>query len=260
MKKTFSLKFFFLLCIALCSLSNSSAQTDLLTNARKNYRLKHYKEALYIYRFRVPVSSLTDEDYLYLGDMYLNGLGTLANYEFALEYFTKSAREGNNKYAQLELGRMYLYGRGVEADGWKAHAWLSNACDQGLADAWYEMGMMYFKGLAGRKANVDHGANYLTEASRMGSSKAAQALKEYPFLDLRRKEITLTVYDDEGKLCSGASVSFPGEKITGAYTQQGIAKIKAKPGDRLKILYIGCKEKYLDITSDKSYTVWLKKK
>jgi len=57
----------------------------------------------------------------------------------------KAAQKGD-KQAQLEVGRMYEKGRGVDQDMKKAVAWLEKSAAQGQPTAKAELGTLYFEG------------------------------------------------------------------------------------------------------------------
>ncbi|MDO4440829.1 MAG: tetratricopeptide repeat protein [Moraxella sp.] len=69
-----------------------------------------------------------------LGTLYYNGEGTTRDYAKALEYYTKSAEQGNPE-AQFNLAVMYRYGEGVSKDKATAKVWFGKACDSGIKEA-----------------------------------------------------------------------------------------------------------------------------
>lgn len=71
------------------------------------------------------------------------------NKDWVLEQRFKSqlkAAQKGDKQAQLEVGRMYEKGRGVDQDMKKAVAWLEKSAAQGQPTAKAELGILYFEG------------------------------------------------------------------------------------------------------------------
>ena len=69
----------------------------------------------------------------------------------------ESAADQGDPEAQLELGLMYLYGRGVRVNYSKARVWLLKAAEQDDPDAQHELGLMYYYG---RGVAVDRAEAY----------------------------------------------------------------------------------------------------
>jgi Tfp pilus assembly protein PilF len=65
--------------------------------------------------------------------------------------------ERGDPEAQLELGLMYLHGRGVRVNYAMARAWLEKAAEQDEPDAQHELGLMYYYG---RGVAVDRAEAY----------------------------------------------------------------------------------------------------
>ena len=66
--------------------------------------------------------------------MYYNGEGVQKDYKQAVEWFKKSANQGNAD-AQFNLGNMYIYGKGVQKDYKRAAEWFSLSCNGGFKEA-----------------------------------------------------------------------------------------------------------------------------
>ena len=62
--------------------------------------------------------------------MYDNGRGVKQDYKKAIEWYEKSANQGNTK-AQFNLGIMYANGQGVIQDKKRAKEYFRKACDGG---------------------------------------------------------------------------------------------------------------------------------
>jgi len=156
---------------------------------------------------------------------------------------------------------MYMEGKGVDQNSKVAQAKLYDAASQGLNQAWFELGMMYFEGKAGLSVWRERAGQYFTEGAMRGHLKSMQMLDDYPDMDVRRKEVEITVYEPDGTNCIGGVVKFEKAKNKyGAVTDYyGKARIKAKSGDQLQVMFIGCKTQYLNVGDSKSYVVRLKK-
>ena len=78
----------------------------------------------------------------FLGKMYLEGGGVVAqNNETALKYFNKAALL-NNPVGQSGLGLMYLYGKGIAKDYKKAFDFFQKAAEQSWVDGQLHLGNM----------------------------------------------------------------------------------------------------------------------
>ena len=62
------------------------------------------------------------------------------------ESFIKERAEQGDANAQLELGVVYEYGRGVPQDHATAVTWYKKAAEQGKASAQFNLGLMYDNG------------------------------------------------------------------------------------------------------------------
>ncbi|MCU0236425.1 MAG: DUF1566 domain-containing protein [Acidobacteria bacterium] len=76
----------------------------------------------------------------------MNGGKSKENYRKALELYYESAEKGH-AYSQLQLGKMFLLGKGVDPDYKAALEWLRRSVDQGNGEAQAYLGEMYEKGL-----------------------------------------------------------------------------------------------------------------
>lgn len=61
-----------------------------------------------------------------LGELYARGLCVKANERLATRWYLTAALRGNSR-ARAEVGVRYAYGKGVEANAFKAYVWLSAA-------------------------------------------------------------------------------------------------------------------------------------
>ena len=87
---------------------------------------------------------------LELGRLYYMGDGVNKDYKKAIEWFRKAAEQGNAK-AQWNLGLCYKNGKGVDKNYGKAVAWSRKAAEQGNASAQFYLGYSYCFGSGIRK-------------------------------------------------------------------------------------------------------------
>lgn len=76
----------------------------------------------------------------------MNAVKIKENYQKALELYYESAEKGN-AYSQLQLGRMFLLGAGVERDFKAALEWYQKSAEQGNSEAQACLGHMHEQGL-----------------------------------------------------------------------------------------------------------------
>ena len=74
--------------------------------------------------------------------MYAYGKGVDQDYTKAVEWYTKSAEQGDSD-AQWLLGDMYEYGRGIEQDYDAAIGWYTESAKQGNSTGQWRIGQMY---------------------------------------------------------------------------------------------------------------------
>ena len=98
------------------------------------------------YRLQLPVA---EEGFakaqVNLGIMYAYGRGVPRDDAKAVEWFRRAADQGD-AFAQHNLGVFYQTGRGVLLDRTEAVRWFRKAADQGLADAQYDLGRAHAEG------------------------------------------------------------------------------------------------------------------
>ena len=97
-----------------------------------------------------------------VGWMHAYGIGTLQDYEQAVNWYRKSAEQGF-VHAQFNLGNMYLRGDGVEKDDSLAFTWFIKAAEQGDAASQYNLGRMYVLG-KGVVANMSEAKHWIKKA------------------------------------------------------------------------------------------------
>ena len=116
-----------------------------------------------------------------VGSMYQNGRGVKSDRSKAVEWYKKSAKQGNKQSvsrlglmranedrfgktltraekgdleSQYMLGNMYTKGIGVGTDNSKAIEWYEKSATQGYAKAEYNLGLIYYDGIGTKKNNA----------------------------------------------------------------------------------------------------------
>lgn len=100
-----------------------------------------------------------------LGMMYLYGLGTEADLESAVEWNRKAADQDLPE-SQYFLGMLYMQGMGVTQDHEQAAVWFRKAAEQGNPEAQFQLGAQYYRGMG---VLLDH-----NEAARLYRNAADQ--------------------------------------------------------------------------------------
>lgn len=111
----------------------------------------------------------------YLGRMLFNGEGVKKNYEQALEWFRKSADQGQAD-AQNHLGAMYYDACGVHKDYNEALKWFYKSAVQGNADAQFNMGLLYENGHGVKRDEIE-AISWYQKAAENGHEAALERLR-----------------------------------------------------------------------------------
>ena len=111
---------------------------------------------------------------LEVGKKYYHGSGVEKNYSKAAEIFRRLAELGDAD-AQNYLGFMYENGQGVKQDYVKAAEWFRKAADQGYALAQYNLAIMYVFGNGVEHDDVK-AAELYEKAARQGNASAQNNL------------------------------------------------------------------------------------
>ena len=88
-----------------------------------------------------------------------------------LNSLKKLASDGDG-YAQLELGKRFLKGNGINVDAARARSLFISSADNGVADAMFQLAYLYEQGL-GVPADQEQSTNWYKRAVEAGSAKAA---------------------------------------------------------------------------------------
>ena len=122
---------------------------------------------------------------LNLGYMYLDGRGVEQSDEAAVRWFRESAEQGN-VFAQNDMGILYLDGRGVEQSDTEAVAWFRKAAEQGNAAAQTNLGIMCRNGRGVKQSDTEAVA-WFRKAAEQGNA-AAQTNLGFMYLNGRGVE------------------------------------------------------------------------
>ncbi|MGE5323850.1 MAG: tetratricopeptide repeat protein [Actinomycetota bacterium] len=105
-----------------------------------------------------------------VGRIYLYGRGVPADYPRALRWETRAAEQGDSR-AQRDLAFMYERGFGVPADPAKAAEWNKKAAAQGNAEAQVHLGHALDEGM-GVPANPAEARKWYAKAARQNQAQA----------------------------------------------------------------------------------------
>lgn len=108
---------------------------------------KNRDEAIRWYRSARPALSILAKQgnplaQVQFGRMYDMGLGVEKNYSAAINWYRKAAEQGNAR-AQYALGRNYMQGEGVKQDKAEAIKWYRKAAEQNYARAQNQLGYSF---------------------------------------------------------------------------------------------------------------------
>ena len=98
--------------------------------------------------------------------------------EEAITYFRKAANLGAEEAAHEigVIGHRYETAEGVPADEEKAARCYRMSADFGIKEAWYYLGRLYYRGIAGGKPNPRKAKRALERAAEAGYADAAVLL------------------------------------------------------------------------------------
>jgi hypothetical protein len=112
---------------------------------------------------------------VFLGDMYLNGLGVPPDEKKAAKLFSGPAGAGN-AIAQNALG--YIYSGGEQRDDALAAEWFRKSAEQGFPEAQMRLGDMYSDGRGVGQKNLEDAYMWYYLAALNGETSAKQKLDE----------------------------------------------------------------------------------
>ena len=103
-----------------------------------------------------------------LGYCYAYGQGVEKDYTKAVEWYTKSAEQGNS-IGQWRLGNCYILGHGVEKDYTKAVEWYTKSAEQGNSYGQWRLGYCYEFG-QGVEKDYTKAVEWYTKSAEQGNS------------------------------------------------------------------------------------------
>lgn len=159
--------------ITLLHATVSAAANDSLAKGLQAIDQGRFTEAVSLLR---PVSDAGDPvAQLKLGLLYYYGRGVRENEKTAVELLTKSANQGNVE-AMYHLGNAFAFGAdtaGLAADAdQEAAKWFFKAASAGNADAQYSLGLLFVTGKGVQKS--DEEASYWMQQAAKNGHKEAQ--------------------------------------------------------------------------------------
>ena len=150
----------------------SPALAQSFEEGRTAYEAKDYKKALEILR---PLAEQGDSQaQVTLGIMYDYGRGVTADPEEAIKWYIKAAEQGI-PVVQHDVGVKYFQGQGVKQDYLEAAKWWEQSANAGLADSQFNLGLMYYRGI-GLKQNYTKAAELFQKAANQDHGDAQYSL------------------------------------------------------------------------------------
>ena len=110
-----------------------------------------------------------------LGHMYRGGKGVPQDDKTAVKWYRLAAEQGD-AVGQNALGNMYYTGRGVPKDGKESAKWRTLAAEQGNSQSQYNLGVMYENG-RGVSQDDKTAVKWYRLAAEQGIANAQRALK-----------------------------------------------------------------------------------
>ena len=154
-------------------LSSAMAVAGTVDEARQAYLQGDYELALEVLEPAAHAGDANAQNIM--GDAHYQGNGVARDLDKAREWWELSAEQGFDK-AQYNLGQMLATGiEGIAADPARAQVLFQAAMDQGNADAFNEMGLLF---AYGRGRPVDHAqaVTYYRQGHELGSRIATSNL------------------------------------------------------------------------------------
>lgn len=105
-------------------------------------------------------------------------------YKYAFKFFSESAKEGNAD-AYYQLGTMYYVGKGVKKNRKKAFVFYSKAAEKGHVFAQNMIGIMYYKG-QGTKKDTKQSFYWLSKSAKQGNKYAKSYLEKYKKMENKK--------------------------------------------------------------------------
>jgi TPR repeat protein len=155
----------FLIAAALAALATASQATPFQDGATA-WKRGDYRNAMNNWRGLTNDATVQNN----FGIMYMDGKGVPRNYGTALQWFSRSAANGNS-LGQNNLGGMYRDGKGVQRDYVKALTFFKAAAAQGNAAAQVNLGLMLINA-QGTQVDPIHAYMWFDLAAQQGVPQA----------------------------------------------------------------------------------------
>ena len=130
-----------LMVAALAAMAAVTAQASPFDDGASAWKRGDYRTAMNDWRVLTNDATVQNN----FGIMYMDGKGVARNYAIAMQWFSRSAAQGNS-LGQNNLGGMYRDGKGVQRDYGKALTFFKAAAAQGNAAAQVNLGLMLLNG------------------------------------------------------------------------------------------------------------------
>ena len=119
------------------------------------------------------------------------------DFKAAYREWRKLHIQNRNSTAQYNIGILYYYGRGFEKDYQTALLWFNRSAKQGHINSHFYIGEIYKNGGYGVKSNNLSAKYWFEEGSKLGSYRASKALADLYIIDAvseSDREIALDLY------------------------------------------------------------------
>lgn len=106
------------------------------------------------------------------GSVLMNGRGIDADVDEARYWFTRAAREGNNRRAMYDLGAICMKKFPDTNSTVEAYRWYRRSADLGDALGCFEVAKFYYNGWGGLEASAAENRYWLSRAAALGATEA----------------------------------------------------------------------------------------
>ena len=155
--------------------ASQRSESEIKAEADKEYDNKNYARAIELYK------QISNDMWAQnrIGYMYEYGKGVGRNYSEAVNWYRKSAEQGN-AMGQCNLGYMYERGQGVGQNYSEAVNWYRKSAEQGNALGQYNLGLAYYYG-RGVSLNKQEAYQWLKKAADQNYENAIKFINEHSF-------------------------------------------------------------------------------
>ena len=155
--------------------ASQRSESEIKAEADKEYDNKNYARAIELYK------QISNDMWAQnrIGYMYEYGKGVGRNYSEAVNWYRKSAEQGN-AMGQNNLGAMYERGQGVGQNYSEAVNWYRKSAEQGNALGQYNLGLAYYYG-RGVSLNKQEAYQWLKKAADQNYENAIKFINEHSF-------------------------------------------------------------------------------